>query len=142
MERMKVLSQNQDECSEAELSNRFKSVELQTAELAAATPEVAVALPPIISHYVDDASFTYQDFARRGAENINTFRIQDYSWEDHGYSLVDGWVTAKKKILNSVLFFFFFLCMTCEQLVQRCGHFFGRKVSRCLQFDVLYNGRH
>ncbi|EDW58721.2 sestrin homolog [Drosophila virilis] len=90
MERMKVLSQNQDECSEAELSNRFKSVELQTAELAAASPEVAVALPPIISHYVDDASFTYQDFARRGAENINTFRIQDYSWEDHGYSLVDG----------------------------------------------------
>lgn len=91
MERMKVLSQNQDECSEAELSNRFKSVELQTAELAAATPpEVTVALPPIISHYVDDAAFTYQDFARRGAENINTFRIQDYSWEDHGYSLVEG----------------------------------------------------
>lgn len=89
MERMKVLSQNQDECSEAELSNRFKSVELQTAELAAATPEPTVPLPPIISHYVDDASFTYQDFARRGAENINTFRIQDYSWEDHGYSLVE-----------------------------------------------------
>ncbi|XP_060660850.1 sestrin homolog isoform X1 [Drosophila nasuta] len=90
MERMKVLSQNQDECSEAELSNRFKSVELQTAELAAVTPEATVALPPIISHYVDDPNFTYEDFARRGAENINTFRIQDYSWEDHGYSLVDG----------------------------------------------------
>ncbi|ALC41813.1 Sesn [Drosophila busckii] len=90
MERMKVLSQNQDECSEAELSNRFKSVELQTAELAAVTPEAPVQLPPIISQYVDDASFTYEDFARRGAENINTFRIQDYSWEDHGFSLVDN----------------------------------------------------
>ncbi|KAM8713041.1 hypothetical protein ACLKA7_013369 [Drosophila subpalustris] len=90
MERMKVLSQNQDECSEAELSNRFKSVELQTAELAAVTPEATVKLPPIISHYVEDASFTYEDFARRGAENINTFRIQDYSWEDHGYSLVES----------------------------------------------------
>ncbi|XP_022225507.2 sestrin homolog [Drosophila obscura] len=90
MERMKVLSQNQDECSEAELSSRFKNVEMQTAELAAVTPEPAVALPPNISHYVDDANFIYQDFARRGAENVNTFRIQDYSWEDHGYSLVDG----------------------------------------------------
>ncbi|SPP72970.1 sestrin homolog isoform X1 [Drosophila guanche] len=91
MERMKVLSQNQDECSEAELSSRFKNVEMQTAELApAVTPEAAVALPPNISHYVDDANFIYQDFARRGAENVNTFRIQDYSWEDHGYSLVDG----------------------------------------------------
>ncbi|KAH8272814.1 hypothetical protein KR018_000557, partial [Drosophila ironensis] len=90
MERMKVLSQKQDECSEAELSSRFQKVEQQTAELAAATPEAAVALPPNLSHYVDDPNFIYQDFARRGTENINTFRIQDYSWEDHGYSLVDG----------------------------------------------------
>ncbi|KAI8038641.1 hypothetical protein M5D96_008549 [Drosophila gunungcola] len=90
MERMKVLSQKQDECSEAELSSRFQKVEQQTAELAAVTPEAAVGVPTNLSHYVDDANFIYQDFARRGTENINTFRIQDYSWEDHGYSLVDG----------------------------------------------------
>ncbi|KAH8348030.1 hypothetical protein KR084_003284 [Drosophila pseudotakahashii] len=90
MERMKVLSQNQDECSEAELSSRFQKVEQQTAELAAVIPEATVAVPTNLSHYVDDANFIYQDFARRGTESINTFRIQDYSWEDHGYSLVDG----------------------------------------------------
>ncbi|KAH8401857.1 hypothetical protein KR009_008267 [Drosophila setifemur] len=90
MERMKVLSQNQDECSEAELCSRFQKVEQQTAELAAVTPEAAIAVATNLSHYVDDANFIYQDFARRGTENINTFRIQDYSWEDHGYSLVDG----------------------------------------------------
>ncbi|KAH8373605.1 hypothetical protein KR200_003417, partial [Drosophila serrata] len=90
MERMKVLSQKQDECSEAELSSRFQKVEQQNAELPAVAPEVVVALPTNLSHYVDDAGFIYQDFARRGTENINTFRIQDYSWEDHGYSLVDG----------------------------------------------------
>ncbi|XP_033153217.1 sestrin homolog [Drosophila mauritiana] len=90
MERMKVLSQKQDECSEAELSSRFQKVEQQTAELAAVTPEAAVGVPTNLSHYVDDANFIYQDFARRGTESINTFRIQDYSWEDHGYSLVDG----------------------------------------------------
>ncbi|KAM7342455.1 sestrin isoform 1-T2 [Cochliomyia hominivorax] len=91
MERMKVLSQKQDECSEAELSNRFKSVEMQTAELPSATTPIPAEIPPVISHYIEDPNFTYQDFARRGAENIpNTFRIQDYSWEDHGYSLVNG----------------------------------------------------
>ncbi|XP_037945260.1 sestrin homolog [Teleopsis dalmanni] len=90
MERMKVLSEKQDECSEAELSNRFKNVEMQTAELPAAAPETAVEVPQNISHYIKDPTFTYQDFARRGAENIpNTFRIQDYSWDDHGYSLVN-----------------------------------------------------
>lgn len=48
-------------------------------------------IPQIISHLVDDPGFTYQDFQRRGnTENIpSTFRIQDYSWEDHGYSLVN-----------------------------------------------------
>ncbi|KAI8128605.1 Sestrin like protein [Lucilia cuprina] len=91
MERMKVLSQKQDECSEAELSNRFKNVEMQTAELPAASTVAPAEIPPVISHYIEDPNFTYQDFARRGAENIpNTFRIQDYSWDDHGYSLVNG----------------------------------------------------
>lgn len=91
MERMKVLSERQDECSEAELSNRFKNVEMQAAELPAAKPEQPVEVPPIISHYIDDPGFIYEDFARRGAENIpNTFRIQDYSWDDHAYSLVNG----------------------------------------------------
>ncbi|XP_061394184.1 sestrin homolog [Musca vetustissima] len=90
MERMKVLSQKQDECSEAELSNRFKNVEMQTAELPAAATASPAEIPPVISHYIEDPNFQYQDFARRGAENIpNTFRIQDYSWDDHGYSLVN-----------------------------------------------------
>lgn len=49
-----------------------------------------IDVPPSISHYVDDPNYTYQDFARRGAENIpHTFRVQDYSWDDHGYSLVN-----------------------------------------------------
>jgi sestrin 1/3 len=50
----------------------------------------AVEVPQSISHYVDDPNYAYQDFARRGAENIpHTFRVQDYSWDDHGYSLVN-----------------------------------------------------
>ncbi|XP_069065503.1 sestrin-3-like isoform X1 [Pleurodeles waltl] len=42
-----------------------------------------------ISCYVQDPEFGYQDFARRDEEQTQIFRIQDYSWEDHGFSLVN-----------------------------------------------------
>jgi sestrin 1/3 len=68
----------------------FLSPLTQAAQLAASSTESVIEVPPSISHYVDDPNYTYQDFARRGAENIpHTFRIQDYSWDDHGYSLVN-----------------------------------------------------
>lgn len=91
MQRMKRLSEKNDEaCSETELSNRFKNVEQQAAELPPVIREASVEVSQQIGRYVDDPGFTYQDFARRGAENIpQTFRIQDYSWDDHGYSLVN-----------------------------------------------------
>lgn len=92
MQRMKKLSENNTECTETELSNRFKNVELQAAELPAVVPrgDPSLELAQQIGRYVDDPNFTYQDFARRGAENIpQTFRIQDYSWDDHGFSLIN-----------------------------------------------------
>ncbi|XP_055619869.1 sestrin homolog isoform X2 [Toxorhynchites rutilus septentrionalis] len=91
MQRMKKLSEKNTECTETELSNRFKNVELQAAELPSVVPrESVVEVPQQVSRFVDDPNFTYQDFARRGAENIpQTFRIQDYSWDDHAYSLVN-----------------------------------------------------
>jgi sestrin 1/3 len=108
MKRMQDLSEKKKECSETELSNRFKNVELQVrtrqtlcfprfstrfpqaAQLATTPDQSIIDVPPSISHYVDDPNYTYQDFARRGAENIpHTFRVQDYSWDDHGYSLVN-----------------------------------------------------
>lgn len=90
MAKMKVLSEKQVECSEVELNTRFKSVELQTAELSTTPQDISIEVPQNISHYIQDASFTYQDFARRGQETFTTtFRIQDYSWDDHGYSLVN-----------------------------------------------------
>jgi sestrin len=90
MARMKNLSEKSPECTEAELSNRFKSVEQQAVELSAAKAEAVPNMPQNISHLIDDPTFTYQDFQRRGdAVSIPTFRIQDYSWDDHGYSLVN-----------------------------------------------------
>lgn len=51
---------------------------------------LVVEIPQNINNFIDDPLFTYQDFSRRGAENVpSTFRVQDYSWDDHGFSLVN-----------------------------------------------------
>ena len=40
--------------------------------------------------YVQDSEFVYQDFAKRRQQSeIPTFRAQDYSWEDQGFSLAN-----------------------------------------------------
>uniref|UniRef100_A0A8C0BYM4 Sestrin 3 n=1 Tax=Buteo japonicus TaxID=224669 RepID=A0A8C0BYM4_9AVES len=39
--------------------------------------------------YMQDPDFGYQDFARRDDDQTQVFRVQDYSWEDHGFSLVN-----------------------------------------------------
>ncbi|KAM8800058.1 sestrin-3-like [Eudromia elegans] len=39
--------------------------------------------------YLQDPDFGYQDFARRDEDQAQVFRVQDYSWEDHGFSLVN-----------------------------------------------------
>ncbi|XP_055707541.1 sestrin homolog isoform X2 [Phlebotomus papatasi] len=90
MARMRDLSSRNTKCSEDELSTRFKTVEMQAAELAAGTLQTPVNLPPKVCQYVEDAAFTYVDFAKRGSADMpTTFRVQDYSWDDHGYSLVN-----------------------------------------------------
>ena len=40
--------------------------------------------------FVDDPDYMYQDFAKqRGTSGVKVFRVQDYSWENHGYSLAN-----------------------------------------------------
>jgi len=43
-----------------------------------------------ICRFLIDAEFTYEDFAKQSSgPGIATFRVQDYSWEEHGYSLAN-----------------------------------------------------
>lgn len=45
---------------------------------------------PGIARYLTDASFGYSNFASRDPEmDISTFKVQDYSWEEHGFSLIN-----------------------------------------------------
>lgn len=90
MERMKKLSQLSQEFSAEEKIRRFIRVESQSAELGAALKDNSGG-DPQVEQFIDDTTYTYIDFARRDSDGLNipTFRVQDYSWDDHGYSLMN-----------------------------------------------------
>ncbi|XP_025832819.1 sestrin homolog [Agrilus planipennis] len=89
MQRMKTLSEKNEKCTQVELTKRFENIEHQSAELGVVGPEPQET-PADISGFIEDASFIYEDFAKRNDhDDIQTFRVQDYSWNDHGYSLVN-----------------------------------------------------
>ncbi|KAG5853048.1 hypothetical protein ANANG_G00068980 [Anguilla anguilla] len=49
--------------------------------------ELVCAADP--SRFDSDPAFGYQEFARREEDHFQVFRVQDYSWEDHGFSLAN-----------------------------------------------------
>ncbi|XP_025998737.1 LOW QUALITY PROTEIN: sestrin-1 [Astatotilapia calliptera] len=89
MERMKQLQECRDdeEASQEEMATRFERE--KTESMLVVTSEDEESAPPEdISRHFEDPSYGYKDFSRRG-EQVPTFRAQDYSWEDHGFSLVN-----------------------------------------------------
>ncbi|XP_077446096.1 sestrin-2 [Stigmatopora argus] len=86
MKRMVELQEQQEEeCTQEEMVTRFereRSESIPTAVVRGAPPERLL-------HLLDDPDFRYEDFAPRGEQAPPTMRAQDYSWEDHGYSLVN-----------------------------------------------------
>lgn len=91
MFRMKTLSEQSqlEETPYEELLKRFEKVESSTLEL---TLDLDVVSTPRgdVSRYIQDSQFVYQDFAKRGElTDIPTFRVQDYSWDSHGFSLAN-----------------------------------------------------
>jgi sestrin len=88
METMRKLREEgrEEEASEEEKLKRFEKVESQSAELPAAATKPSPKAD--LLRYVEDANFTYEDFANRGTTSkLPTFRAQDYSWEEQGFSL-------------------------------------------------------
>ncbi|MEQ2183638.1 hypothetical protein GOODEAATRI_000116 [Goodea atripinnis] len=41
------------------------------------------------SHFITDPDFCHQEFARRDEDHLQVLRVQDYSWEVHGFSLIN-----------------------------------------------------
>uniref|UniRef100_A0A8C5B262 Sestrin 2 n=1 Tax=Gadus morhua TaxID=8049 RepID=A0A8C5B262_GADMO len=96
MKRMVELQEQEEECTQEEMLTRFereRSESIPTAVVRGAPPEVVLRL-------VEDPEFSYEDFAPRGEQAPPTMRAQDYSWEDHGYSLVNRLLPDMGQLLD------------------------------------------
>ncbi|XP_078513105.1 sestrin-3 [Lissotriton helveticus] len=91
MERMKRLQEDREdeEASQAEMATRFEKEKKESLLVISAAYDDDLVSSSTASRYIEDPGFGYKDFARRGEEHPPTFRAQDYSWEDHGFSLVN-----------------------------------------------------
>ncbi|XP_020665014.3 sestrin-3 [Pogona vitticeps] len=89
MDRMKRLQEEKDEeeASQEEMDTRFENEKTESLLVVTEAFDDEIASIADISRYVEDTSFGYKDFARRG--DLPTFRAQDYTWENHGFSLVN-----------------------------------------------------
>ncbi|XP_059686715.1 sestrin-2 isoform X2 [Gavia stellata] len=95
MERMKLLQESQLEeegVTQEEMATRFEMEKTESLLVAPSGEEVQGCNHSLQSNvlcFVEDPEFGYKDFTRRGEQAPPTFRAQDYTWEDHGYSLIN-----------------------------------------------------
>ncbi|NXE37601.1 SESN1 protein, partial [Ptilorrhoa leucosticta] len=89
MEKMKQLQEcrDEEEASQEEMATRFEREKRESMLVCSSEDEESAATRDVSRHF-EDTSYGYKDFSRHGM-HVPTFRVQDYSWEDHGYSLVN-----------------------------------------------------
>ncbi|XP_062846673.1 sestrin-2 [Trichomycterus rosablanca] len=87
MEKMMMVQQHDEEFTQEEMVTRFERE--RTESLLEPAEVVRSVLPDSVSRFVQDPDFIYQDFSTRGEQSPPTMRAQDYSWEDHGFSLMN-----------------------------------------------------
>ncbi|XP_043543032.1 sestrin-1 isoform X1 [Chiloscyllium plagiosum] len=90
MKKMKQLQEcrDEEEASQEEMATRFEREKTESLYVAQAEGEEAVDTRDV-SRRFEDPTYGYKEFPRQGEQNVPTFRAQDYTWEDHGYSLVN-----------------------------------------------------
>jgi len=80
-----------------ELTVRFRTVELSSVDAETLT----VPVEPDISQFVRDVEFQYVDFAKRGRESeFPTFRINDFNWDEQGYSMISRFYDDVAQLLD------------------------------------------
>ncbi|XP_072911986.1 sestrin-1 isoform X3 [Hemitrygon akajei] len=90
MEKMKRLQEcrGEAETSQEEMATRFEREKTESFFVTSSENEKSIDIREISRHF-EDPSYGYKDFCRYGEQYVPTFRAQDYTWEDHGYSLVN-----------------------------------------------------
>uniref|UniRef100_A0A8C2J6J9 Sestrin 1 n=1 Tax=Cyprinus carpio TaxID=7962 RepID=A0A8C2J6J9_CYPCA len=89
MEKMKQLQEchDEEEASQEEMATRFEREKTESMLVVTSEDEECVPSRDVSRHF-EDLSYGYKNFSRRG-EHVPTLRVLDYSWEDHGFSLVN-----------------------------------------------------
>uniref|UniRef100_A0A8D0GBV6 Sestrin 1 n=1 Tax=Sphenodon punctatus TaxID=8508 RepID=A0A8D0GBV6_SPHPU len=89
MEKMKQLQEcrDEEEASKEEMATRFEREKRESMLVCCSEDEESAPTRDVSRHF-EDTSYGYKDFSRHGM-HVPTFCVQDYSWEDHGYSLVN-----------------------------------------------------
>ncbi|XP_018411483.1 PREDICTED: sestrin-2 [Nanorana parkeri] len=85
---MKKLDEEEQETSREEMETRFEREKRECIMVTSNDDKVQSTCSPGILCFLDDPEFGYIDFSRRGEQAPPTFRAHDYTWEDHGYSLL------------------------------------------------------
>ncbi|XP_067883284.1 sestrin-1 isoform X2 [Heterodontus francisci] len=90
MEKMKQLQEcrDEEEASQEEMATRFEREKAESLYVVPTDEEESVDTRDVSRHF-EDPSYGYKEFPRQDEQNVPTFRAQDYTWEDHGYSLVN-----------------------------------------------------
>ncbi|XP_034401079.1 sestrin-2 isoform X2 [Cyclopterus lumpus] len=96
MQRMVELQQQEEECTQEEMVTRFERERSESIP----TTVVREAPPDLVLRLVEDPQFRYEDFAPKGEQSPPTMRAQDYSWEDHGFSLVNRLLPDMGQLLD------------------------------------------
>lgn len=89
MEKMRQLQEcrDEEEASQEEMASRFE-IEKRESMFVFSSDDDEASPARDVSRHFEDTSYGYKDFSRHGM-HVPTFRVQDYCWEDHGYSLVN-----------------------------------------------------
>lgn len=79
------IQRSQEECEKQD----ERLMQTQTLQQTDLEEEEEVICFADSSCFITDPDFCYQEFARRDDDHFQVFRVQDYSWEDHGFSLIN-----------------------------------------------------
>jgi len=100
LEKMHILrGRQQSPPPQEELKSRFQIMTVSCSEVNSSN-QVPI-IEPDLSPYVKDVDFQYVDFARRGKENeFPTFRVQDFNWEEEGFSTISQFNETIAQLLD------------------------------------------
>ncbi|XP_077151778.1 sestrin-2 isoform X2 [Ranitomeya variabilis] len=85
---IKKLDEVEQEASKEEMETRFEQEKRECVMVTSNGDIINSFCSPSVLCFLDDPNFNYIDFTRRGEQAPPTFRAHDYTWEDHGYSIL------------------------------------------------------